>query len=786
MLATQTLAQPKPKSMRISYTGALGHGVTAKDLILGTIGQMGTTAPPATPSSTPARRSRPLDGAAHDGLQHVDRGRRPRGHDRARRHDVRVGRGPPGRAGGLRRGVARVAHAAHRRRRDASTARSRSTPRRSRRSSPGARTPAQVVARHRARCPSRARRPTSARWPTWGSRPARRSATSSSTACSSARARTPASATCAPPPRWSRAASVASHVGAMVVPGSQQVRAQAEREGLDEIFRAAGFDWRTAGCSMCLGMNPDILAARRALRVDLEPQLRGPPGPRRAHAPRVPADGGRGGDRGPLRRHPGVELDGPVKRHHRRRSRARRAPTSTPTRSSPSSTSSASSARASASSCSTTGRRRTGWSPAQEPDPRHRRRTSAAAPRREHAPWALQDYGFQAIVAPSFADIFFSNCIKIGLLPVVLPEEEVRALMEAGEAEVDLEALEVRFDGRAVPFELDAERRHRLLNGLDDIALTLQQATRSPPTSATRERTGPGHARALRDHAEHRSPARRRHRPRDRRRRRRGARRRRPTSTYEEHLFGGAAIDAHGTALTDETLAACQGGRRRPAGRGRRPEVGHQRARRRRAPSRACSACGQLGLFANLRPVRPLPALYDARPLKREPSRASTCSSCASSPAASTSASAAREDGRALRHDGLHRRGDRADRPRRLQGGAGARDERRQGQRARDLAGSGARSSRASTREEFPNIELEHLLVDNAAMQLVAAPRHFEVIVTENMFGDILSRRGGDAHRLARHAARAPRSAATARPVRARPRLGARHRGPGHRQPARR
>src|ERR671923_2950967 len=60
---------------------------------------------------------------------------------------------------------------------------------------------------------------------------------------------------------------------------------------------------------------------------------------------------------------------------------------------------------------------------------------------REHAPWALQDYGFQAIVASSFADIFFSNCTKIGLLPVVLPEEEVRALMEAGSAEVDLEAL---------------------------------------------------------------------------------------------------------------------------------------------------------------------------------------------------------------------------------------------------------------------------------------------------------------------------------------------------------
>jgi 3-isopropylmalate/(R)-2-methylmalate dehydratase small subunit len=110
---------------------------------------------------------------------------------------------------------------------------------------------------------------------------------------------------------------------------------------------------------------------------------------------------------------------------------------------------------------------------------------------REHAPWALQDYGFRAIVAPSFADIFFSNCTKIGLLPVVLPEEEVRALMAAGEAEIDLEALEVRFAGRTVPFEFDAERRRRLLEGLDDIALTLQQEDAIAAYEAGRERTGP-------------------------------------------------------------------------------------------------------------------------------------------------------------------------------------------------------------------------------------------------------------------------------------------------------
>jgi 3-isopropylmalate/(R)-2-methylmalate dehydratase small subunit len=110
---------------------------------------------------------------------------------------------------------------------------------------------------------------------------------------------------------------------------------------------------------------------------------------------------------------------------------------------------------------------------------------------REHAPWALQDYGFQAVVSASFADIFFSNCLKIGLLPVVLPEDDVRALMGASEAEVDLEALEVRFDGRTVPFEIEEDRRNRLLNGLDDIALTLQQDDAISAFERDRERQGP-------------------------------------------------------------------------------------------------------------------------------------------------------------------------------------------------------------------------------------------------------------------------------------------------------
>jgi 3-isopropylmalate/(R)-2-methylmalate dehydratase small subunit len=110
---------------------------------------------------------------------------------------------------------------------------------------------------------------------------------------------------------------------------------------------------------------------------------------------------------------------------------------------------------------------------------------------REHAPWALEDYGFEAIVAPSFADIFYSNCTKIGLLPVVLAEDEVRTLMAAGRATIDLESQEVRWDGGQASFEIDAEIRRRLLEGLDDIGATLLQQDAIDRFEAERERPGP-------------------------------------------------------------------------------------------------------------------------------------------------------------------------------------------------------------------------------------------------------------------------------------------------------
>jgi len=110
---------------------------------------------------------------------------------------------------------------------------------------------------------------------------------------------------------------------------------------------------------------------------------------------------------------------------------------------------------------------------------------------REHAPWGLQDYGFRAIVAPSFADIFYSNCTKIGLLPVVLSEEDCQALAAAGAGEIDLQAQEARFGGRAAAFEIDPEIRRRLLAGLDDIGVTLGEEAAIAAYERERERDGP-------------------------------------------------------------------------------------------------------------------------------------------------------------------------------------------------------------------------------------------------------------------------------------------------------
>lgn len=101
---------------------------------------------------------------------------------------------------------------------------------------------------------------------------------------------------------------------------------------------------------------------------------------------------------------------------------------------------------------------------------------------REHAPWALEDYGFKAVIAPSFADIFFNNCFKNGILPIVLDHDTVDLLFKESEAnegyklDINLEQQTItRPSGEVINFEVEPDRKHSLLNGLDDIGITLQQ-----------------------------------------------------------------------------------------------------------------------------------------------------------------------------------------------------------------------------------------------------------------------------------------------------------------------
>ncbi len=207
---------------------------------------------------------------------------------------------------------------------------------------------------------------------------------------------------------------------------------------------------------------------------------------------------------------------------------------------------------------------------------------------------------------------------------------------------------------------------------------------------------------------------------------------------FEEHPFGGASIDAHGAALTDETLEACRqadavllaavGGPKwdttdpaKP-----RPEQGLLGLRK------------GLGLFANLRPVKPLKALYDSSPLKRELIDGTDLLVVRELTGGIYFGEKTRTANEAS--DVCSYTRDEIERIARAAFGA-ARTRVTSVDKANVLETS--RLWREVVQElhgrEFPNIELEHLLVDNAAMQLVSAPRHFDVILTENMFGDILS-----------------------------------------------
>lgn len=335
---------------------------------------------------------------------------------------------------------------------------------------------------------------------------------------------------------------------AMVVPGSGLVKKQAEDEGLDVIFRDAGFEWREAGCSMCLGMNPDILSPQERCASTSNRNFEGRQGAGgRTHlmSPAMAAAAALAGTLADVREHTPATSDTsspkiPIEAAHpeaitdsdletlddipQDSTAVNHTPASTP--------SSAQSAAQSAGLPKFTTLKgiaaplpianidtdaiipkqflktikRTGLGSAlffalrfnpdgtEKPDfvlnkPAYRKSkilvvtgpNFGCGSSREHAPWALLDFGIKCIIAPSFADIFFNNTFKNGMLPIPIPDaavlQSIAAEAEAGkEVEVDLVNQEIRAeDGKVLAkFEVEEFRKHCLVNGLDDIGLTMQ------------------------------------------------------------------------------------------------------------------------------------------------------------------------------------------------------------------------------------------------------------------------------------------------------------------------
>jgi 3-isopropylmalate dehydrogenase len=211
-----------------------------------------------------------------------------------------------------------------------------------------------------------------------------------------------------------------------------------------------------------------------------------------------------------------------------------------------------------------------------------------------------------------------------------------------------------------------------------------------------------------------------------------------PDLTYDEHRIGGAAIDATGTALPDETLDACRGADAVLLAAVGGPKWDTTDPDKPRPEQGLLGLRSGLGLYANLRPVRPLPALYDASPLRREIIERTDLLVVRELTGGIYFGDKGRKDGRA--HDVCAYTETEIERIARTAFEAAR-------SRVTSVDKANVLETSRLWREvvmrvhatEFPHIELEHLLVDNAAMRLVAAPRHFDVILTENMFGDILS-----------------------------------------------
>lgn len=352
---------------------------------------------------------------------------------------------------------------------------------------------------------------------------------------------------------------IASHVSAMVVPGSGLVKKQAEAEGLDKVFIEAGFDWREPGCSMCLGMNPDILSPQERCASTSNRNFEGRQGAGgRTHlmSPAMAAAAAVKGYIADVREFTKkIDFSGPTRAKDYALNAATdpiidiSAPTDVSQAKFPAANNGSevdertdaphdgsqtgvdtSSAGAGMSAFTVltgiaaplemsnvdTDRiipkqflksiKRTGFADALFHPIRYDPKTLKPDPSfilnqppynkakillvlgenfgcgssREHAPWALRDFGITCILAESFADIFYNNCFKNGMLPVILPREQLDKLGEdarAGkELTVDLKnQVIVRPSGEKIAFEVDVFRKYCLINGLDDIGLTMEK-----------------------------------------------------------------------------------------------------------------------------------------------------------------------------------------------------------------------------------------------------------------------------------------------------------------------